>query len=148
MSHSFLCFIDGALTPLWPSPSPVAYECTGCTNDDISSVLGSPCSCDGQTFVSDITSSHRVVPCNEIYALHHFRLSSNKEAYFLYFWVQKFKSNHLTFSIFFNFQFSLFFFLAISPFCVVIIGKCRGHFYHWYSVAKLFLIVLCLRKSI
>lgn len=35
----------------------IDYGCTGCMNDDITFVLGSLPSCDGQTFVSDITSS-------------------------------------------------------------------------------------------
>lgn len=37
----------------------IDYGGTGCMNDDITFVLGSSLSCDGQTFVSDITSSSR-----------------------------------------------------------------------------------------
>lgn len=40
----------------------IDYWGTGCTNDDISFVLRSPHSCDEQTLVSDITSSHHVAP--------------------------------------------------------------------------------------
>lgn len=49
----------------------IDFQCTGCTNDVITLVLGSPCRCDGQTLISDMTSSLHVILYKQIYCPHH-----------------------------------------------------------------------------